>query len=466
MAGISFSGVGSGIDFNAVRDAIINQRSIPIQQLQSRANKYNSRTESLKEFNLLLVTLTNAANDLTNREVGTGRSASTSDASIATATASSAAGLGSINLTVTRLASSFTQASRSYSSIDSPLLAGGATTGTFELRLGGAAEGTEITIDSSNNSLAGLRDAINNADAGVTASIIDLTGDGTQQQLVLNSVETGASGRVELVETSSTGTGTDLTLRSLNPIDGDLTKLDASFSINGLSVVRSTNNVSDAVAGLTLSLKKVGTTFVDVTRSNDIEEKLETFVTAYNAVQDFISEQYKKDKDNRPTGVLAGEAILRSIQKQVGGIAGISSSDNGGTLTSLSQIGITVDGSGKMQLDKDILNEQIGENVQDVRALLYGNETDQIGIFERGYEVLNDLSDSITGSVQNAINGYESTVRNLNETIAKRTEILENMRDILTRRFAAADAAIGQLNNQGSAITNFMKTLQSGNGNS
>lgn len=466
MAGISFSGVGSGIDFNAVRDAIINQRSIPIQQLQSRVNSYKGRTESLKEFNLLLVKLTDAANDLTNRAVGTGRTAAAADATIATAAAGSAAGLGFLNLNVTRLASSFTQASRSYSSVDAPLLTGGASNATFELRLGGAAEGTEITIDSSNNSLAGLRDAINAADAGVTASIVDLTGDGTQQQLVLNSVETGASRRVELVETSSTGTGADLTLRSLNPLDGDFSKLDAAFSINGLAVTRPTNNISDAVAGLTLSLKKVGTTTIDVARSNDIEEKLEAFVTAYNEVQGFISEQYKKDKDNRPTGILAGEAILRNIQRQVGGIPGLSSGENGGALNSLSQIGLTVDRSGRLELDKETLNERISENIGDVRSLLYGNEIDQVGVFERGFEILNDISDSITGSVQNAINGYESTVRNLNETIAKRTELLESMRDILTRRFAAADAAIGQLNNQGSAITNFMKTLQSGSGNS
>lgn len=466
MAGISFSGVGSGIDFNAVRDAIINQRSIPIQQLQSRVNKYNRRTESLKDLNLLLATLTNSAKDLTNVEVGTGRAASSADASIAAVTASSAAGLGSLNLNVTRIASSLTQASRSYDSVDEPVLAGGATSATFELRAGGAAEGTEITINSSNNSLAGLRDAINAAGVGVKATIIDLTGDGTQNQLVLNSVETGASGRVELVETSTTGSATDLALRSLNPIDGDFSKLNAAFSLNGLEVVRATNTISDAITGLTLTLKQPGTTSIDVSQSNDIEEKLEAFVSAYNAVQDFIAEQNKKDTNNRSTGVLAGEAILRNIQKQVGGIVGSASSENGGPLTSLSQIGLTVDRNGRMQLDKDTLSERIEENVDDVRALFYGADpASQTGIFDSSYEVLNDLSDTITGAVQTAINGYESSARNLNETIAKRTAMLENMRDVLTRRFAAADAAIGQLNNQGSAITNFMKTLQSG-GNS
>lgn len=463
MASINISGVGSGIDFNSVRDAIINQKSIPIQQLQSRANLITNRTQSLKDFNLLLAKLTSAANDLTKREVGTGRTATSSDPLIASASAGSAAGLGSLNLNVTRLASSLAQASKSFSSLEAPVLAGGAQSATFELRLGGTDEGTEITIDSSKNSLAGLRDAINAANAGVTASIVDLTGDGTQQQLVLNSTATGASGRVELVETTSTGTAAALSLRSLNPPDGDFAKLDAAFSINGLDVVRSTNNISDAITGLSFSLKKVGTTSIDVTRSNDIEEKLDAFVSAYNEVQDFVATQYKKDASGRSTGLLAGEAILKNIQRQVSGVMSISSSDNGGGLTSLAQIGLTVARDGKMQLDKTVLQEKITANVEEVRSLFYGSTDEQIGVFETAYRVLNDVSDSITGSVQTAITGFESTVKNLNETIAKRTAMLENMRDILTRRFAAADAAIGQLNNQGSAISNFMKTLQSGN---
>lgn len=463
MASISISGVGSGIDFNAVRDAIINQKAIPITQLQSRVNKYNNRIESLKEFNLLLANLTNAANDLTRAEVGAGRSATAADPAIATVTATSAASLGTLNLNVTRLATSFTQASKSFASTDAPVLAGGSGSATFELRLGGAAEGTEITIDSSNNTLAGLRDAINAANSGVSASIIDLSGDGTQQQLVLNSTETGARGRVELVETTSTGTGASLELRSLNPIDGDFAKLDAAFSVNGLEVVRSTNNVNDAVSGLNITLKKTGATAIDVGRSGDVAEKLEAFVTAYNAIQDFVGTQYKKNADGLPTGVLAGDPVLRGVQKQMSSLMGITSEDNGGALTRLSEIGLSLSKTGKLELDKDVLNERITANAEDVNALLHGRTSAETGIFQSVHTVSNDLSDNITGTVQTAINGYEASIKNLNSTIEKRTAALNSYRDILTRRFAAADAAIGQLNGQGTAIGNLMKTLTAAN---
>lgn len=463
MASVSISGLGSGIDFDSVRDAIINQKALPITQLRTRVGKYNSRVSSLKDLNALLATLTTTAKDLTKAEVGTGRTATAGDASVASVSAGSSAALGTVNLNVMRLATSFAQASRSFSSVDAPVLAGGAQSATFELRVGGAGEGTAITIDSANNTLTGLRDAINAAGAGVKASIVDLAGDGTQQQLVLNSTETGARGRVELVETSATGTGTALNFRSLNPPDGDFSKLNALIAINGLEISRPTNTVNDAVSGVSMSLKKVGSTAIEITRSSEVADKLDAFAKAYNSIQDFIGEQYKKDGDGKPIGVLAGDAVLRNVQKQISSIIGLSSADNGGSLTSLSQIGITLAKTGKLEFDKDVLNERIAANADDVSALLHGKTEAQTGVFQTAYGYANDLSDNVTGSVQTAINGYEASVKNLNETIEKRTATLNDMRDILTRRFAAADAAIGQLNGQGTALTNFLKTLSNSN---
>ncbi len=458
---ISFSGVGSGIDFNTIRDAIITQRSRPVTLLQTKVGNYNNRVDALKQFNGLLATLTTATQNLTSRDVGTGRSPTVADATIATATGSSSASLGSFNLAVTRLATSLTQASRSFSSADAPVLAGGASNATFELRTGGANSGIEITIDATNNTLAGLRDAINAKNAGVTAGIVDLTGDGTQQQLVLSSTATGAGGRVELVETSATGTAASLNLRALNPPDGDFATLDASFSINGLNLTRPTNDVSDAVAGLNITLKKAGSTSIEVVPSSEIEEKLTAYTTAFNAVQDFIGEQYTKDSLNRPTGILAGDPALRNVQRQLSSLGGIRSTDNGGALESLAQIGITSDKNGHLEFDKTTLSERLQANTGDVRALLFGKTADETGVFQSSFTITNGLSDSITGSVQTAISGYQSSVKTLNNTIANRTETLNRMRDSLSRRFAAADAAIGQLNGQGTSLTGIIKSLQS-----
>jgi flagellar hook-associated protein 2 len=456
---VNFSGAGSGIDFSVIRDAIITQRTAPVTQLQTKVSSYNNRIGALRQMNTLLATLTTASEALTSRDVGTGRDGATSDSSVATATATSQATLGSFDLNVTRLATPLAQNSRAYGSSAEPVLAGGAATATFELRKGGAAAGTAITIDSSNNTLAGMRDAINNANAGVTATIVDVTGDGTQQRLVLSSQETGAAGRVELVETTATGTVADMGLTTINPADNDFSKLDAAFSINGLNMTRSTNTIANAVTGVTLNLKKAGPASVSITQSADIAAKLGDFIKAYNAIQDFVATNYTKDSTGRPTGVLAGDPTLRNVQQQLRGALNVISSDNGGTFDSLSQLGVTSSDDGHLTLDTTVLNEKMQTNAADVRALLYGATTGQTGIFQNFHTILSGMSDTASGSVQTAITGYESSVKSMNTSISNKMEALARLKDSLTRQFAAVDAAIGQLNSQGTALSSVISSL-------
>lgn len=468
MATVNFSGAGSGIDFSIIRDAIISQRSVPVTHLQTKVSSYNSRIGALRQMNTLLATLTTASEALTNRTVGTGREGVPVDSTVAAATATSQATLGSFDLNVTRLATSLAQNSRAYGSSTEAVLANGATSATFELRKGGAATGTSITIDSNNNTLEGLRDAVNSANAGVTATIIDVTGDGTQQRLVFSSAETGAAGRVELVETTAagdTGTLADIGLTTINPADNDFSKLDAAFSINGLNMTRSTNNVSNAVAGVTLSLKKTGATTVNITQSSDIETKLTDFVKAYNALQDFVATNYTKDSKGRPSGILAGDSTLRNVQQQLRGALNTISGDNGGVLESLSQIGVTSSKDGHLTLDAGVLKEKLQTNAADVRALLYGATTSETGLFQNMHSVLNGMSDTLSGSVQTAITGYESSVKSINNSISNKMEAIARLKESLTRQFAVVDAAIGQLNSQGTALSSIITSLNNSNSN-
>ncbi len=461
---VNFSGVGSGIDFGIIRDAIIAQRSAPITQLQTKVSSYSSRIGAFKQMNTLLASLTSASELLTDRDLGNGRNGVTGDSSVVTTSASSAASLGSFDLSVTKVASALAQSSRAFGSPSATVLVSPAASATFELRKGGAATGTAITIDSTNNTLSGLRDAINAADAGVTATIVDVTGDGTQQKLVLSSKETGAAGRVELAETTATGTLADLNVNSLNPADSDFSKLDAQFSVNGLSMTRSTNTISDAVTGVTINLKKAGSTSVTVTQSTDIENKLRGFVNAYNAVQDFVAANYNKDATGRPTGILAGDATLRNIQQQLRGAYGAISADNGGSLESLSDIGITASDDGHLSLDSAVFNSKLQTNADDVRALLYGATESQSGIFQSVHSITSGMSDSTTGSIQTAISGYESSVKSMNSSISSKLESIARLRESLIRQYSAVDAAIGQINSQGTALTSIITSLQNAAG--
>lgn len=458
MASIaSFSGLGSGIDFSQLTEAILTERSRPLSQLQSRSSQFTKRNDAYKQLNIKLATLTAAANALTNKDLGTGRATSSNAADKVTASADASAATGAFNLSVTRLASNLTQATRAYASAETAVLAGGATTATFELRLGGASTGTEITIDSSNNTLAGLRDAINDADAGVTATIVATDVAGTQNKLVLTSDVTGTAGRVELVETTSTGTQADLTIASLNPpgATNDFSALDATFTLNGLGLTRSSNAVSDAISGVTFNLVNTGTATVTVsTNRNDFEARVRSFVNAYNDVQDFIAGQYAKGSNGRASGVLAGDSTLQAVQTQLRTALGLSSTDNGGTFDNLTQLGIGRSDDGKLTLDNTTLSSALSNSFSDVRSLFSGFSETDTGLANKFYDAFTALSDDVTGLVKNAITGNESSIKNIEKTVSDQLARLSRLRQTLTRQFAAADAAINQLNGQGTALTN------------
>lgn len=459
--GISFSGLGSGIDFSSITTAVIAERQRPIAQLQDKTTLLTTRGNLLKNFNGLLAAFADAAKALGDRNLGSGRTASLADASVLTASAASAAAAGRTTVEVTRLASSLAQASRSFTGTDAAVLPVGVTNVTFELRTGGAATGKSISIDSTNNTLAGLRDAINDADAGVTASVVDVSGKG-DFQLVLNSEGTGSAGRVELVETTSPDSGalTSLSLRTLNPAAGDFSTLDAELKINGLSVLRSSNTVTDALPGVTLNLRKVGTTSVNVTASAEIGDKLQTFVTAFNAVQDFVNGQYTADEQGHPTGALAGDPTLRSVTQTLRTALSAPSEENGGVFGSLADIGLSRGKDGRLSLDTETLNNKLASHQSDVKALLAGAADGKTGFGQRIYEVVSRLSDTAGGTIQTAVDGYRGTVESLNKQIAAQLERLSTLKDSMTRQFALADAAIGQLNGQNTALTNILKSLE------
>ena len=463
MAGISFSGVGSNIDFSVITDAIISSRSAPITQLASKRTDYQNRSAALKQLNTLLITLKSSLAALTDQTLGTGIAATSSAAGIVTASASNAAAPGATGVEVTRLATALAQASTSFGATDAGILTGGATTATFELRQNGQAVGDPIVIDSTNNSLAGLRDAINAAGVGVRATIVDVTGDGTGNQLVLQAKETGAKGAIELVETTATGTAAGLNFRTLNPPSGTLADLDAQVKINGLTITRPTNTIADAVAGVTFTLKDVGSSTVTVAGdSGTLKGKIAAFVDAYNAAQDFINAQYKNDANGKPSGILAKDSTLRAVQNGLRSFTTTSASTNGGAFSSLADIGISRDENGKLKIDQDVLNDKLKTSLGDLRALFVGKADPATGLANG----LLSISSNLSGNVDTAVSGFDASVKRITDNITAQQARLEALRASLTRQFSVADAAIGQLNGQNTALTSVLKSLQPSNSQS
>jgi flagellar hook-associated protein 2 len=248
---------------------------------------------------------------------------------------------------------------------------GGAYIGASFAQDGGQLSGSVI-IDSSNNTLQGIRDAINKAALGVTATIVS-DGSATPNHLVLQSTKTGASTTIKL-----TVDGGDVALTNLLGYDPAGTQnlsqnaaaQSTTLDVNGISVSSATNSVSGAIQGVSLTVGKVGAASLIIAKdSAGVKSGVDTFVKAYNDLNKAIKDLSSYDPTTKKGGPLLGDSTAQNIQSSVrkqltSTITGLS-----GNLTSLSQIGVSFQKDGALTLDGAKLTTAITNNFADIGRL-------------------------------------------------------------------------------------------------
>ena len=245
---------------------------------------------------------------------------------------------------------------------------------------GQSVSGTYV-IDDKKNKIQELLDKIENVFGGSVTASIDSAG-----KLVVTDNMTGTSSlALTLTENNEGGGSLDFgtfstTTTGLEPTPGEQGQLqegqDASLTVDGISITRNTNNISDILAGVTLNLKEADsskTVNVSVDRDHDaIVDKVEKFVNDYNGLVDFINEQFTYNEEEQTAGVLFGDVSLLSVQ---GGIQSIIVDRIIGLpsdLRSLSQVGIDTDRNGKLTLNKDTFLEKIQSDLDGVVKVFAG----------------------------------------------------------------------------------------------
>lgn len=248
---------------------------------------------------------------------------------------------------------------------------GGSYIGSTFDQDGGQASGS-VVIDASNNTLQGIRDAINKAAIGVTATIVS-DGSATPNHLVLQSAKTGASTTIKL-----TVDGGDPALTALLAYDPagtqNLTQNTAAQStkldVNGISVSSNTNSVSGAIQGVNLTVGVVGTASLTVAKdSSAVKSGVEAFVKAYNDLNKSIKDLSSYNPDTKAGGPLLGDSTAQNIQSQVRRALTTSITGLSGKLTTLSQVGISFQKDGTLSLDSTKLSAAISNNFSDIGGL-------------------------------------------------------------------------------------------------
>ena len=388
---LTATGIGSGLDIESLVTQLISAERSPVEtRLVARESALTAELSGFGSLKSALSTFQDSISSLNKLSSFGQRTTTSSNTDAVVASANSTAASGSYSLSVSQLASAHSLASTGYASTSDVV-----GTGTLTIRFGstdynspdpgpesydgftvnpekGAAT---ITIDSDNNTLTGVRDAINGAKIGVTAVIVN---DVSGYRLLIGSDDGGEKNSLE-ISVTDTGDSNDLDSAGLSALsfNGSATNLaqtvaarDALFTVNGLSIRSSDNRASGVIEGLDLTLKDVtGAAPVTVTVAEDrqaVKSAVESFVSGYNNYISTVNSLTAYDPETGVAGPLQGDFSARSIASQVRRAITDSAEGFGGSFSSLSELGITTDGDGKLAINSSRFDAALENAFDDI----------------------------------------------------------------------------------------------------
>lgn len=457
---LNVGGLASGLDTNSIIAQLMAIERQPRDALANQATLAAAKQSVLSGFQTQLRSVEAAAQDLRSVTLWSQQqSASSSDPSRigAAIVSGSGAGIGGYQVAVSQLANS---AQRTYSFV-SPSTAG------------------TITIDGhATNVAAGasIGDVVSaiNSDQGATVYAA-ATDSGT---LVLSSRATGDTGSSFIQVTDATGSLTEQTAKAKQG-------QDALFTVDGVAGSASSNNVTNAIAGVRLTLTGVTTTTGPITvtvnppsvNTDAVRQKLQAFVSVYNSTVDAITQrlnertvQNPQTDADRQAGMLNGDTALQDVLTQMRQAIYTSVPGLPNGMSSLADIGIsTGDASttitqdtldGKLTIDAAKLDDALASNPQGVRNLLAGPSN--VGGWERSFETIVHNADTTGGPLDAAINSQADQIKQLQSGIADWDARLTLKQQTLQAQFTAMETALSQSQQQGSWLSGQIASLPHG----
>lgn len=459
MAISSALGIGSGMDINGIVSQLVAAEGQPqfnaITRQETAAKAQVSGLGSLKSALSSFQTAVQKLNDINLFKT---HKAVSGNESIVKATAGSGSAAGLHVMQVTQLAKA--QSSIATTEFTGSTEVVGTGTMTFSV---GAKTPFAVTIDASNNTLAGIRDAINSAadNNGVTASIINVnnaTNTGTISKLVLTAKDTGVANGFSVAVTGDAGLS-----RLDTSVPANFTGVaaaDAKILMDGQAATRSSNVITDVLQGVTLNLQSAAAlntdVNVDITLDNAaIKETISGFVTAYNALNSTTTSLGKfAGTAGGSNGALLGDSTLRAIKNDLRQQASNPVTSASSSFNTLKTIGIDIDKDGVMTLDSTKLDQALSTNLSSVSDVF--SSTD--GVATR-------LKTKVTQYLQTG-GPLDTRQTSLNKQLKalsdKRNMVqlhLDNVQKGLLKQFIAMDTAVGRFQSTGTFLSNQLAQL-------
>lgn len=354
-------GAGSGIDVKSLAQSLVDAEKTPrkeridakIAQTEAKITGYSAIKYALSELKTAFGKL-NDASDFSSIKP------SNTQTSAFGVTASTTAQAGSYSIEVLQTAQAQRTASSNFADRATALNGGSAF--SLNLSLGGVSQ-DPIAVTTATP--AGMVSAINSADLGVTAQLIN-TGSG------YNVVLTGETGATQSF-TMSSDDGSGNAVAGVSFTTSLQTAADASFKVNGLTVTRSSNSITDVIDGVTLDLysNTTGAARLDLNRdTTSIKDNLKGLVTAYNDFEETLKILGDSGSEVEEFGgVLAGESLLQTVRTRVRGFISNNSTTPGATIKAARDVGLSIDRNGKLSLDETKLDTALQNNFAEVSTM-------------------------------------------------------------------------------------------------
>ena len=370
---------GSGLNITQIVDSLVEAEQVPQEnQIQSKIDAKNTAISAIGEIKSALSKLSTSLTTLTGNT--SLKVKSTSSAVSATISDPSTAVEINSSITVTTLAKGQTLAFEDYA-LNTSLVGAG----TLLLERGDWSSGSFVasaTVQSKSltvlatDTLESLKDKINALDYGVTASVLG-AGDDTYT-LVLKSQD-GKSNALRITATESpSGSGLSAIDNSTtNSSKQKLAGTDAAFTVDGISLTRSSNTISDLFTGYTVNLLASTTvngsdTPANLTGSVDKDAattNLQSFVTAVNTARTLLNEKTFRGSSTQDAGDLSDDPVIKSIQNQLKTLTSSQLSGFGANGVYLSNLGVRTEKDGLLSLNTTVLENELKNNPTSLDAI-------------------------------------------------------------------------------------------------
>lgn len=479
MASITALGTGSGIDLESMVTKLMDVERLSITRVQNRQKSVESEISGLGQLSNALSSIQSAAKDLlpasstaSMKDTFTTYKASVVNEKVASATLKSGAkntATGGYSLEVEQLASSHRLVTKAgaENKIENA--------GTLKIEIGSLSEKDgkktffangaktlEIEVKK-DASLSDIRDAINKANGGVSATIIKGSGG---EQLVLSSKDTGLDNVMKIsgldnfaFDPAAADSATNK--MSDSATDGGAAAQNAKLSINGIAAESSSNVVENVLDGVSLTLYGTNkgdptTVSVSVDNSTKITESLDAFVTSFNASATIISDLGKYEQETGETGLLQGRAILRNSKTQLTKLISGNNGIAGSEYQNLASIGVSFSKTGELQLDSSMLKTALSRDYDGVMGLVQNTF--------KGLDSGVDKMIATDGTVTKSTESTNKILSQLKEQESTLNTRLNNIESRYRKQFTSLDSLVSSWNNISSYISQLVDSMNANSG--